>query len=357
MSSHTYRFGWSQSTRPRLRPTKTVVVAAVLLALLPACGGGERHPVKMGLKRVGLDLAFKPDKDEPIKLPPLLAPIPELTLDHGRIAVVPPIGPRRSGFVCPTAPAGAVPAAAVTSTIDKPPLRGEVTLRNNGTLAVTAGTFNFKGNYPPLTTKVIDKVDTVTPPPDAFGQQGAPTIEFDVVKPLGDTVFRDRLRATPTVLELVEREIRTQQGSVLFRPTPAVELMALNAAEGDSWTSAGIDVDTGAAMSVQGLIVKREPVDICGEMFDTYRVQSTERLVSATGSTPYSVVTDDTENTPGSTGPGSPNYYNIATHLGGIFLVDENHTKTTLTVDNVPVIVEIDVVSTQTSATPTVRKS
>jgi hypothetical protein len=337
---------------------RTAVLAAVLLALLPACGGGARHPVKMGLKRVGLDLAFKPDKDDPINLPPVLAPIPEFALDPGgRLTVVPPLAPRPSRFECPKAPPGAVPAAAVTSIIDKPPRRGEVTLRNTGTLNLTAGAFTFNGNYPPYTTKVIDKVDIVTPPPDAFGQQGASTIEFDVVKPLGDTVFRDRLRATATELDLVEREIRTQKGSVIFRPTPAVELMALNAAEGDSWTSAGIDVDTGAAMTVQGLIVKREAVDLCGEMFDTYRVQSTERLVSLTGSTPYSVMTDDTQNTPGSTGPGSPNYYNVATHLGGLFLVDENHTKTTLTVDNVPVIVEIDVVSTQMSATPTERKA
>jgi hypothetical protein len=246
---------------------------------------------------------------------------------------------------------GAVPAAVVTSTIDKPPLRGEVILRNTGTLAITAGTFNFKGNYPPYTTKTIDKIDSVTPPPDALGQQAPPTIEFDVVKPLGDTVFRDRLRATPTELDLVEREIRTQQGSIVFHPTPAVELMALNAAEGDSWTSAGIDTDTGAAMTVQGLIVKREFVDVCGEVFDSYRVQSTERLVSATGSTPYSVMTDDTGNTPGSTGPGSPNFYNVATHLGGLFIREENHTRTTLTANNVPVVVDIDVTSTQMTPT------
>jgi len=331
---------------------RVAALAAALLMLLPACGSGHHNAVKMGLKRVGLDLAFKADKDGPLKLPPVPAPIPELVFSDGQLTVVPPIAPRPNRFLCPTAPAGAVPAAAVTSTIGAPPQRGEVMLRNVGTLAISAGTFNFKGNYPPYTIKTIDKVDVATPPPDALGQPGSPTIEFDVVKPLGDTVFRDRLRATSTELDLVEREIKTQQGSVLFHPTPAVELMKLNGGEGDTWTSAGVDTTTGAAMTVQGVLLKREPVDVCGEMFDTYRVQSTERLVSATGSTPYSVMTHDTQNTPGSTGPGSPNYYNVATHLGGLFLREENHTKTTLTADKVPVIVDIDVTSTQMTPKP-----
>jgi hypothetical protein len=87
-------------------------------------------------------------------------------------------------------------------------------------------------------------------------------------------------------------------------------------------------------MVVQGKILKRELVDVCGAVYDTYQVQSTERIVNLTSQ--YSSSTSDATDPSG--GSGHPNIYNIATQFGGLFLRDEEHTVTqippyTLTID------------------------
>ena len=49
-----------------------------------------------------------------------------------------------------------------------------------------------------------------------------------------------------------------------------------------------------------------------------------ERLVQLSGPAPFTQLTDDT-----AAEGGSPNVYNVATHLGGLFLRTETHMTTT----------------------------
>ena len=56
----------------------------------------------------------------------------------------------------------------------------------------------------------------------------------------------------------------------------------------------------------------------------------------------------DTTNQPGATGPGQPNFYNVATHLGGLFIAEERHEQITLG----PLIIELDNVATQATVGP-----
>ena len=146
--------------------------------------------------------------------------------------------------------------------------------------------------------------------------------------------------------------LTTQDGEVKFEPTPPITIMKMGANEGETWVSAGTDTDTGTSMVVQGEIEKREPVDVCGTMIDTYRVVSTERVVNLAGTATYTSTTSDTNNTPGSDGPGKPNVYHVATHYGGLLVQDEQHTITQLNTELGPVTVIIDSVSTVTSTTP-----
>jgi hypothetical protein len=92
---------------------------------------------------------------------------------------------------------------------------------------------------------------------------------------------------------------------------------------------------------VQGQIVRREAVDVCGVMIDSYRVETTEQLVDLT-----------TGSTSGTT-TGTSNVYNVATQLHG-FIVREQIRTTTRKADTAtgtPVTIEMNYTSTA-STTP-----
>jgi hypothetical protein len=91
-------------------------------------------------------------------------------------------------------------------------------------------------------------------------------------------------------------------------------------------------------------------------MFDSYRVVSTERIANLAGTTVYTSATSDTNNAPGSTGPGKPNVYHVATHLGGLLVADEQHTVTQLNTEFGPVTIIVDSVATLRSTTPVALK-
>jgi hypothetical protein len=110
--------------------------------------------------------------------------------------------------------------------------------------------------------------------------------------------------------------------------------------EGTSWNSSGIDDKTHTTMLVQGKIAGREAIDVCGTMVDTYRVESTERMVNVESG--YNSTTND----------GKPNVYNIATQFGGLIVQQHTDTTTTLTVAGVPSTLIIDNTSTVQSVKP-----
>jgi hypothetical protein len=331
--------------RRRARTTCWLVALVVLAA---ACGGGETE-LEMGLRRVTLDLAFESDDVDPQRrvedLPPVVQT--DFALTSGNQLVVRPAPPTALHPVvaadCPTAAPGAVPAEPVTVSITKPPVAGLYPTHNDGTLHVQSGAYTFEGPYPPHGRVEIADVTDETEPPDSLGQPGARTIEFDHVVPVGNQVTTTRYRVTSAELLLVSRQITTPDAEFSFTPTPAVTIMKLGTGEGDTWTAAGTDLATGASMVVDGEILQREAVDLCGEMLATYRVRSSERLVLLTGPDAFTQVTDDT-----ATEDGKPNFYNVATHLGGLFVRTESHLTTTIGA----LVVEEDNVSTFDSAAP-----
>jgi hypothetical protein len=330
----------------RRRPlTASWLVALATLAA--ACGGGESD-LEMGLKRVTLDLAFESDDVDPQRrvddLPPIVQT--DFALTPGNQLVVRPAPPTSLFPViaadCPTAAPGAVPAEPVTVTISKPPLAGLYPTHNAGTLRVQAGARTFEGPYPAQGRVEIANVVDETAPPDPLGEQ-ARTIEFDHVVPVGNQVTTTRYRVTSAEVLLVSRKIETPDAVFSFNPTPPVTVMKLGVGEGDTWTAAGTDLTTGASMVVDGEILARESVDLCGTLHSTYRIRSSERLVLLTGPDTFTQVTDDT-----STEGGEPNFYNVATHLGGLFVRTESHLTTTIGA----LVVEEDNVSTFDSVEP-----
>lgn len=142
-----------------------------------------------------------------------------------------------------------------------------------------------------------------------------------------------------SALELVRLHERSEDDEMTVEPTPPVTIVGLGQGEGDSWNSAGMDPDTGMVIVIQGRIERRELVDVCGEVHDTYRVVSDETMVDFS-----SGFRRETE---------EPTVYNVATQLGGLFLREEVHSTTTRQEESGPTTLHLDYVSTADSAEPT----
>jgi hypothetical protein len=79
-------------------------------------------------------------------------------------------------------------------------------------------------------------------------------------------------------------------------------------------------------MVFQGRISKRERVDVCGTIVDSYRADSAENIVSSDGS--YQSQTDrfaDCPNQAGDTCGAKPNSRDYATHIGPVPVREEFH--------------------------------
>ena len=333
-------------------------VLVVVAVLVPACGGGGGgQGIEYGLKRIALDLAFE-SKDIGEATPEVALstplPVPSVGQLQQSYSVRPlPVVPRND---CPTAPPGSVPRSSVQSRITRLPAMGQYTYNVKGTFELQSAVFPLKGPLPPLERREYrNGVLTPGEPNPLTGANAEPTLDFEIFQQglVPGTSMTRFYRVTPTDLLLTKLVTTTADGDLVFEPTPSITIMKMGATEGETWVSAGTDTATGTSMVVQGTIERREPIDVCGEMIDAYRVTSTERIVNLAGTTTYTSSTSDTSNAPGADGPGKPNVYHVATHFGGVLVADEQHTVTQLNSDLGPVTIIVDSVSTLRSTTPT----
>jgi hypothetical protein len=249
---------------------------------------------------------------------------------------------------CPDAPAGAVPDVPFSKNLGPAPALGTYTRRNDGTLKVSLASLSATLPYPKQTTFEVRNVTDVIGPPDLLGNPGARSVTFDLYEPLGDGSTLTSYVVSPTAISLKTRVTKLGDKTVTFTPTPMIDIVHLGGNPGDTWNSAGVDLDNRTSGLVQGRIVTREFVNVCGRVVDTYRVQASERYVSLDGSGAYSSSTKDTAVSPGSTETGLPNFYNIAPQFGPLFVAVETHTTTTVA----PIVIDIDNVGTMNSMEP-----
>lgn len=256
------------------------------------------------VNRKTLDLAFKNEAEPP--------PAQQTFSDVPLVPPVTTIPQRRSGFQasfqepCPKAGPGAVPEEGITFTITKPPGLGWHTYRNEGKI-VNEGQFAGTFPYLPFTVREIRNFQRVDPN----------NFRFRVFEDfLIDTWRLRTFQVSPTALVLVSETTRgrTLDGSTAeftFQPTPAVTFMTLGAGENSTWRSAGVDPNNGSTLVIEGRIDKRETLDVCGKIYDSYRVISNQR---------FSNVVASLERT---TDANDPNIYNVATQLGGVILRED----------------------------------
>lgn len=334
---------------------RSVALLVGLSLLLSSCAGGGRPGIEFGLKRIALDLAFKDETQAKPKVA-FQVPLPVASVGQFQTNVQyrTPLPVVRVNE-CPVAPPGSITKVPVKGVVQSLPAEGRYEYGLKGKFDLQSALLPIKGSLPPEEIREVRKTKVI--PGQTSAINGAPptnTYEFEVYQPglvSGSSTTR-LYRATPTELQLVRQEVQVGKEKAVFNPTPPITMMSLPAKEGATWNSAGIDTDTGTSMIVQGEIEKREPVDVCGTLIDTWRVRSSERIVNLSGTSSFTSQTTDTTNAPGADGPGKPNVYHISPNIGGLFVADEEHTITRFNTDVGPVTITVDSVSTMRDIEP-----
>jgi hypothetical protein len=349
----------------RLRVVAMVLACSLLAG---ACGGGEEKRLHIGLQRIALELAFKAEgeeKPEPqqVVLPTVIpsqaefaVSVPQETFDD---PVSEPTALPVRPFVpaCPAAEPGAVPDRAVNATVLIPPKVGVYKLHRKGSFAIESAVFPFQGVMPPKGEKEYRNVKVIPGAVGVLGDKAPDQFEYEIFEQTGDNFTSRTVRTTPTAIQLVKQVTKIGATTVTFTPTPAITLVALGGNEGGTWNSAGVDTATGTSMVVQGTLVRRENVDLCGTVYDRWWARTTAGVTNVT--LQYSSQTNDSGNqASAATGapPGKPNTYWVATQFGGLFVQEDFHTTTTLTTEvagaPVPITLKLDYMNTFDSVEP-----
>ena len=323
---------------------RALLLAVALVSAVTASCSNHRS-LDVTAKRENLDLVYK--KAELAKKAPTLQQVIDAApavsgLPANAAALAQPAGPGAdAGFrspppapSCPAAPRGTPASSLATTATDNAPAVGRYPAHQTGTFAVQAGTLNVQGPVPPqVEIRIANVVDTSTT--NAGGNRQA-NVTFDQIEPGLNRPTVTTYRITPTELDLVK--IVSDAGT--FQPSPAITIMQFKDAAGTSWTAAGVDLDTTEAMTVQGTIVAREVVDLCGKVVEAYRISSDERRVNP--QTHSSYATDSSQ----------PKIYDIATQAGGLTIRIREKSTTSFVINGTPATVSVDYTRTLDALQP-----
>lgn len=342
------------SLRPERRGRAAVLARRLLVplaGLLVASGCANHGPSTLiGVRKVSLSVAFKDDALTPPKVPKVvvnvLAPAPPVPVGSFTLApppAVPALPTIPVPQLCPAAPPGATPDEPATVAITRTPKEGTYYKRNDGTVKVTGGVVPLTFPYPPISQVTVSHVSTTVVTSPYYGDEPVTTYEVD--DQLAPTLsVRSTYSYNPRELDLVKEEVISDGQITSFNPTPSIEALPFTG-PGATWASAGIDTSNRTGETLQGSIDgARQVIDVCGKLVDTLKVSTTENRAS---------VSDGS--TSGSGNPDHPNVpivQNYALQLGGLVVRREEHSQRTLQTSSAPITLQIDVVSTLLSVTP-----
>ncbi len=367
------------------RSTKSrLAVGLLALALLASACAKKSNPLEVGLRRIALDLAFKDpelaaDSPTPRQIVRTIAgadynyALNDFPDDLDGIAAPPKrtrlaTPPRREPEPdCPEALPGQGYDVPTYPVVKDPPAQGVYTRHYTGTVKISTALFDITLPYPPKAKVEVSNVtfgegSPVVGPGDAAvlppgTQTGSPTafpqfVEYNVTR-FGPSGFKqvDTMRYTKggttggDYLYLVKRETTASGTTTVFQPTPAIRYIELYTPEGDDSanTFSGVDRENHTALTVQSKILSRESVDVCGEVYDSFRVQIQENFA------------DLSKSPPETSGNASDqyNYWNIQFDHGMLLLREEVHstlrTSTQVAGAPTPITVYYDYVGTLNS--------
>jgi hypothetical protein len=337
--------------------SRTLTAALACCLAVTGCGTGNHSSLEIGMKRVALDLVFRDAKYakpnppqiiiDTIPAPPGVTPsnIGDYTrpVPQPPIVVIPP-----SVKPCPKASAGSTIAVPVRNAVYDPPPPGTYPRHNSGRTTIDPG--DGKQLVVPFPNSTTWTVGRSVAGPESSPVDSAKSVEYDVTKQLSPTYrVTDRYRLTDMAIQLVRRTTKDGTGTTVFEPTPAIDMYVFGIAGGlgttigngtgsvgDSWQSSGTDAEHGIAMVYQAKIVRREAIDVCGTLIDSYRVEADEQIVDLQHATSTM------------TAQGVPNVYNFATQFHGFVAREQIHTSTRKgdTGTGTPLTINLDYTST-----------
>ena len=307
-----------------MRSRRVLRVAAPLMVALSLAACGPHRSTTIGLRSTPLDLQFaRPDLAKPV--PPVvvvrLLPAPPLSLQHILVPGLP---------VPPPQPPPPVPAKCDTKirVLGKPlaqstlgsPRSGFYTYDTKGKGTVTGGVAAISAPIPRDTTVAITEPTKETPSQTIAAEGGAPAsgkvTQYTVTTALAPNVRQvDVLAVSATSLNLVKRTLVDGARSFDFVPTPQVQLMKFGPV-GTTWTSRGVDSNSGAAMDYSGSIDAITEGLACGYVNKGYVVTYQSTLTNPTGNEIIRTGTDSAH----------PSAFVIAPQLGGLILAQRVYT-------------------------------
>ncbi|MEN3271769.1 MAG: hypothetical protein V7636_530, partial [Actinomycetota bacterium] len=213
-----------------------------------------------------------------------------------------------------------------------------------GKIHVDGGLVPLDLPYPPFSLWEFGAATHVDVPGDPTGAAVPPETddEFTVKKSLTPEFFTvETLRRTSAGIVLVKRETTANGVKSSFTPRPSPTVYQFGVENGE-WRSAGIDTDTSTSILITGKILKREVVDVCGTLVDTYQAQYTEELVNL-----------DTGEVSG-TDPTATSLISVAPQFGGLVIKEDMHLVSHVrdTKSGAPLTISFTYVSTASSIEP-----
>lgn len=329
---------------------RSLLLPSLVGVALAACSTGDGGALELGVRRLALDIAFVDEDAAPAAEPEVivrLVPAPPQVLEPGfdfstidTVEPEPVLPPPPEFALCPTAaPEETIELAASPAILD-PVAPGSYLRSNTGTIAITGAGVPLALPYPFLTVWEVGEATEGEVPATAVDPAASAT-EFTVTKRIAPGFeVTETFQIGAEALLLVERITVANGAETRFRTSPPLEFFAFGA-EGDSWTSAGADLDNGFGVVIQGVIEDRKVVDVCGDLVDTFAINYTEQVVDLESGEVSGTSADE------------PSYIYFAPQFGGLVVREDLHlTQRTELEDGSPVLIDYDYVSTITSVEP-----
>lgn len=318
---------------------RLILAGVVGAALLSSCASTPKPRTDIGMARVGLSQSFKDESLMPLPPEVIVRLVPELTPFVVENKVALPGTPIVNPFACESAQEGAsVPNPAPLAIVGAPK-PGFYKRHNTGTIKITTGPLSAQFPYPFVTFEEIRDVKKVdaSPVPQLSSM---PKTQYTVINNITPSyVVSETFQFDNETVDLVHHEEKNNGVVINDDWMPPVQVFGQTGL-GKRWQDIGASTTSTRVFTITGVTPKKRVVDMCGTLIDTVEARTSTTIADLAN-----------RQTSGTT-TNKKDVAAVATTAGGLVALREIHTTDVASVNNVPVTIQIDVVSTLDSTTP-----